>query len=273
MPKHFVLQGFVETEPFRSPSSRGSDNHPPYRNRVAHGAALGKQIDALKPRAEEARLEAEDEDVVGLTIEFESFPNLALAFESLAMEQSGIELLNVRSAGGTMYATVFVPDGKLGIFESLLESYMQSRTNKLGHPIDNQKLIDTIQNIRAASVRSMWTDTDAFPTRVAKGELLFPERTVVLLHASPLELQRDASLLGLCSVIALAFSPDTWSGSIASARIRLGAADVHFFRRLPDSRLKEHPAHQGFGRSRREAGQLFRQEAAPFGIALRGHHQ
>ena len=36
------------------------------------------------------------EEGFGLQIEFESFPDIKLAFESLAAERSGIEIRNVR---------------------------------------------------------------------------------------------------------------------------------------------------------------------------------
>lgn len=255
MAKHFVLQGFVSTEAFKSPAAGGRQDRPPEQNRVAHGASLSSQLAALEASVEQSRIEAHDDDVVGLTIEFESFPNVALAFESLAREQSGIELRNVREIGEATFATVFVPDGKLGHFEKLIADYLVGRTNRRGQPIDHQKLIDTIQNIREATLRSMWTDSEPFPTsedihlwwevwlpvrkersavlsefmrkaeanelRVAKGELHFPERTVLLVFASPLELQRDASLLN----------------TIAEVRRAKEAAD--FFDSLPVDEQRE----------------------------------
>lgn len=229
MAKHFILQGFVSTERFRSPAAKGRDNRPPPLNRNAHAAALRLQLEALKPLVDDARARAGDDDVVGIVIEFESFQDIPLAFESLARERSGIELRNVRESNSTTYATVFVPDGKLAHFEKLIEEYAQRRTNRRGQPIDHQKLIDTIRSIRAATLLSMWTDSEPFPTsvdtriwwdvwlpvrrdrtavlsefmrkaeeagvRVAKGELHFPERTVLLALASPMELQQDVSLL------------------------------------------------------------------------------
>ena len=53
------------------------------------------------------------EDDLGLQVEFESFPDVELAFESLARERSGIELSNIRHEENRTLATVFVPDGKL----------------------------------------------------------------------------------------------------------------------------------------------------------------
>ena len=175
-------------------------------------------------------------------IEFESFPDIELAFESLARERSGIELLNVRRDGNRMRATVFVPDGKLVHFENLIRDYLAEKRDSIGRPRDNRRLIDAIREIRAASLRALWTDTDdAFPTedeesvwwevwlpvrtdrtatvdafrklaeaqriRVAPGTLSFPERTVLLASASVEQMQR--SMLTLNSIAELRRAKET----------------------------------------------------------------
>ena len=88
-------------------------------------------------------------------VEFESFPDIDLAFESLARERSGIELLNVRRDGDRTCATVFVPDGKLVHFENLIRDYLAEKRDSIGRPRDNRRLIDAIREIRAASLRAL----------------------------------------------------------------------------------------------------------------------
>lgn len=227
MPKHFVLQGYYRSERFTSPSSGGSDWRPPMRDRAKHSAHLLKQLEVLNSAANGL---AEYDDK-GLTIEFEGFPGIDLAIESLAFEPSGIELRNVRTSENTTFATVFVPDGKLQRFERLITDYVERKKDKRGRALDHQRLIDTIRNIRAATIRSLWTDTDSLPTdhtkqiwwevwipvrsdrhtvldqfvrlilendlTLAKGVLEFPERTIVLVHASIEQFQQDARLLNL----------------------------------------------------------------------------
>ncbi len=176
------------------------------------------------------------EEGLGLQVEFESFPDLELAFESLARENQGIELLNVRHGKKTTRATVFLPDGKLDHFENLIVAYLERRKDSRDYPRDNRRLLDTIQQIRAASLRALWTDDDdAFPTdetepvwwevwlplrgnrqattdafreraglqgmRVAKGDLRFPERTVLLARASVEQLR--ASMVTLNNIAEL----------------------------------------------------------------------
>ena len=83
----------------------------------------------------------------------------------LAGERSGIELLNVREEDDRILAAIFVPDGKLDRFETLVRDYLEGKQDRIGRPRDNQRPIDAIRRIRAASLRALWTDDpEAFPT-------------------------------------------------------------------------------------------------------------
>lgn len=242
---HFVLDGFTETEDFRSPQQGGSKKEVPVRNRYQHGNALLRQIVALKRTMEssrQAQLEEGSGDGIGLQIEFESFPDIELAFESLARERSGIELLNVRHEGQVTSATVFVPDGKLSHFETMIRDYLEEKHDKNGHARDHKSLINTIREIRGATLRALWTDAQqAFPESrdetfwwevwlpvradrratierfrklsqmqnlpVAPGELEFPERTVLLVQASAAQL--TSSMMMLNSIAELRRAKET----------------------------------------------------------------
>ena len=92
-----------------------------------------------------------------MPIEFESFPDIELAFDSLARERSGIELLNARHTDTQTFATVFVPYGKLEQFEKRIKEYLdESKDGKNGPR--NRKLLDTISQVRAATLKALWTD-------------------------------------------------------------------------------------------------------------------
>ena len=238
--RHFILDGVTETEPYRYVGSGGGDpSEIPAQDRARHGAALQRQIDGLRgvaDHAREAQQTAGMEDGLGLQVEFESFPDIEPAFESLARDRWGIELLNVRHEDSRTHATVFVPDGKLDHFERLIREYLEEARDKAGRRRDNQHLIDAIREIRVASLRALWTDSaDVFPTpddsavwwevwlpvrrdrnatvaafreragaqgmEVAQGELNFPERTVLMVRASVEEMQR--SMVTLNSIAEL----------------------------------------------------------------------
>ena len=99
--RHFIIEGFADTQAYRSPRQGGSRAVVPPQNRARHGGALQRQLEAVRREADAARdaQQAVDLDELGLRVEFESFPDIELAFESLARERSGIELLNVRQDG------------------------------------------------------------------------------------------------------------------------------------------------------------------------------
>ncbi|CAN5161488.1 S8 family peptidase [soil metagenome] len=242
--RHFILEGTAETERFRSPQQGGGGASVPDRNRSQHGSALMRQLEALRPQLVKAR-EAQEavgiEEGFGLQVEFESFPDIELAFESLARERSGIELLNVRHDKQRTLATVFVPDGKLETFENLIHAYLdESKDTKTGPK--NRKLLNAISEIRAATLSALWTDDPAvlpatdeetlwwevwLPVRgdraettgrfkqlaeglgfqVAPGELQFPERTVLLAYGSAAQMKQ--SVLTLNSIAELRRAKET----------------------------------------------------------------
>ena len=230
--RHFILSGTAETQAYRS---RGGGDRPeiPARNRAQHARKLQGQMNEVRTAAESARQaqqEAGMEESLGIQVEFESFPDIELAFESLARERSGIELQNLRHEDQKTYATVFVPDGKLNHFEGLILNYLSEKKDSRGYPRDNRRLIDAIQQIRVASLRALWTDAvEIFPTvdeepfwwevwlpirgnqeataeafreraealgiQVTQGSLMFPERTVLLVRASLEQMQGSLAIL------------------------------------------------------------------------------
>ena len=203
-------------------------------------SAKWKRYGARADAARDAQQAAGLEDL-SLRVEFASFPDIELAFESLARERSGIELLNVRQDGNRTLATVLVPDGQLEHFERLVRHYLEERRDSIGRARDNRRLVDAIQEIRAASLRALWTDTAELPTedegslwwevwlpvrrdrqavvesfreraeaqgmRVVPGELVFPERTVLLVSASLEQMQH--SMLTLNSIAELRRAKET----------------------------------------------------------------
>jgi len=223
---HIVLDGLASTEPFRAPSGSGRSKHAPMQDRKAHGNKLRSQLSEL-PVVDHSEDESPEAD--GLQIEFESFPDIELAFESLAQERSGIELRNVRRDGARTLATVFVPAGKLSRFETILANYLADKQGAGGRSLDHKALVNTIANIREATIAALWTDEGPFPddmneaiwwelwlpTRerngdlvpvfrriageagfpVSEGELHFPERSVVLARCSPAQLANSVPLL------------------------------------------------------------------------------
>lgn len=243
---HFVLSNTSDTKLFTARSSgRRILPHIPELNRAQHGAFLQTQLQALKPIAEQAATTQHDKGLeggVGLQIQFQSQPGIALAFESLANDTQHIELLSIREEGKYTYANVFVPDGKLAHFEKYVTEYLAEKKDKNEKPLDHKALLNTIESIRAAGLRALWMDDpellpqnpdEAFwwevwlPERgnrelvvedfrklasavgctVSAGHVDFPERTVVMMHGS--ERQFSQTVMTLNGVAELRRAKET----------------------------------------------------------------
>ncbi len=230
--RHFILEGVTKTERYRSRGGGSSRVVIPQEDRPEHAARLQAGLSDVHAAAERLALEAEEPvEGLGIQVEFEGFPDLELAFEKLPHAGKGIELRNVRVRDNTTFANVFVPTGKLDHFEKLIQDYLGYKRNKNGHPIDNQKLLDTIRAIRAASVEALWTDegqelpeaeepfwcevwlahspnegreaavgifrerAQTVGMETVAGEVRFPERTVLVARTSLAMIQRSLLLL------------------------------------------------------------------------------
>ena len=242
--RHFVLEELAETDAYQSPQ-QPRQKPVPGRNRAEQSARLLGQLAAVKADlavAVAAQEAAGLTEGLGFAIEFESFPDIELAFERLARRASGIELLNVRHTRNTTLATVFVPDGKLELFERRISEYLEEKKDSIGRARDHQRLIDAIEAIRTATLEALWTDdADQLPDsedeniwwevwlpargnqqlqidrfrelaglqglRVAPGEVQFPERSVLLLYASAADLKQ--SMLTLNSIAELRRAKET----------------------------------------------------------------
>lgn len=208
----------------------------PPQPRAQHAQALRTQfaqVEAAQLRRVAEQKAAEVQTAIGIQIEFESQQGVDLAAESLARDHQGIQLMNVRKHANQVLATVFVPQGKLTHFEKLIKAYVEHRTSATtGRALDNQPLIDAIRSVRVATFDSLWTDSaEALPTKeteaiwweawlpggddrqqviadfrkvTEQGGLLvrervlhFPERMVLQMHGSKVQLLQSALVLNM----------------------------------------------------------------------------
>jgi len=213
----------------------GESREVPALERHTHARSLREQL-ALVTSAQN-RLVAKQRAVaaqtaIGIQVEFLSQQGVEMAAASLARDNQGIELMNVRHQDNQIMATVFVPQGKLRHFETLLTHYAEYKTDRNGRPRDNQALIDAIQSVRVATFQSIWTDhSDALPENdgetiwweawlptsnqreqriadfrrlaetaglnLSERILYFPERTVVQIHGSKGQLLRSPLVINM----------------------------------------------------------------------------
>ena len=236
--QHIVLAGTSRPQKFTSPSAGGGKLRTIPVNRARHGAALREQLAQVKYELARRRARALPVGVEapkGFYLEFESPPGFELKFESLEFAPSGIELMFVRRDGERQLATVYVPQGKITHFIKRVEKYLTENTPPTaaapeGNP-RNQKLVESIAEIRLAVAESFWTDdldelpapdvvvwwevwlrgagdavlqrfrayAKAMELRVSDRHLSFPDRTVVLVEGS---LERLAGSLEFLDTLA-----------------------------------------------------------------------
>jgi Subtilase family len=240
---HLVLHDTSTPKAFTAHTPNGGDRPAiPNLPRQQHGRALQHQLQQLEPLAAAAVASQREQGLesgLGLQIQFTSQPNVELAFQSLADERQAIELLSVRREGEHTFANVFVPDGKLSHFEKYVADYLQEKKDRNGNARDHRALLNTIESIRAAEIRALWTDDlDLLPVdstvqfwwevwlpvrgrrqvvvedfrklatlaecEVSDQQADFPERTVLLLYGSERQLSRSVMTLNCVAELRLA---------------------------------------------------------------------
>src|ERR1051325_11648476 len=166
---HIELRTPPLSERFTTPQSARSSVSLPARNRAEHGARLKEELQRVSEQAEEIIAARKDITPVerGIYIEFESDPGFSLQLDSLDNRRSGIEVVavsHIESSEGqqeVVKATVFVREGRLEVFLKKIEQYLQEETKK--GPPRNKPLIESISEIRLATIRALWTDASPFP--------------------------------------------------------------------------------------------------------------
>lgn len=246
-PRHLWVGRFAERRPFSRDFVGGKTI--PRQDRTAHGAALGGQIKQLKDDYEkfkQARSPFPFRYQDGLIVEFQSPPQVELQLKSLESKRQGFELLNapvITNAQGkqVMLARLFVPAGKLDRLEKLIADYLnpakdtpeKQRADGTVKPANpkNRNLLDSIESLRLATVRELWSELEAFPgskmailweawlragkaegerevitkqfraacaaanIRVSDGEVKMPEQTIVMIKATSDQLVTSVELL------------------------------------------------------------------------------
>jgi Subtilase family len=242
---HVFVPTTSEPLRFTSPNSGPRDGlNLPHRNRQAHAQTLIAKLEEIAPTAE-SRIEDQRafglDDGLGIYLTFESEPNFELKFESLDLTRSGIELCNVKTLrDNRMQATVFVPDGKLGLFLGKITAYRDENTppRRPGGPSrpKNQDLVESISDIALAALGALWTEHGIpFPDRnaritwevwlrrqngvdhlarlrtfahnfrltVREETIEFVDRTVVLVRGTADSLSRSIDILGMIAELRL----------------------------------------------------------------------
>jgi hypothetical protein len=228
---HVFLETAIETTRYTASRGRSKDFNLPARERGAHAARLRTALGTAQAARRQFPVQVGNGfyQSPGLMLTFESEPDFPLAFESLELTRSGIQLLSVATdADNRTIATVLVPDDKIARFVKIIEAYQRAAVGKR----DNKKLVESISNIKLATLRELWTDDPAtYPAagvefvwevwlrgadnalallrsasehlgyRIITNALTFIDRTVVLVRATPEQLSLGAEILGIIAEV------------------------------------------------------------------------
>ena len=209
---------------------------------VSEARAAQEQSDSLQPPA-------------GVNLVFRSEPDFELAVKSLEAANLGIELLNVKVEEGATLATVFIPYGRVGYFTRKFQKYLEENVTGSTKP-KNQKLVESITEIRRAVLESFWTEAEeplpnpgkrvwwevwlrvgrspeaalnTFRTEAANAqldigprELRFPDRVVVIAVGTREQLSSSIELLDLVAELRCEGVPNHLYHNAAPRAGRMG---------------------------------------------------
>lgn len=158
---HLTLPAFTSDERYQRPPLKIEPRPLPKRDRNAHATKLLSELREAMRVADEHRhspiaVSVGAKDGVHLLFEVES--GFDEHVNSLENRRAGIEIVSLQKDENFTRVTVYVPAGKLGIFERKLRRYADPASDTAkGNPA-HANLISVISEIRLAVLSDLWTD-------------------------------------------------------------------------------------------------------------------
>lgn len=170
--KHIFITGNVNSEKYRAPSGMGGKSRIPVRDRATQSQKLLRQFDAIWLAKEQLQNQRSAEQIAtreGTYISFTSAADHDLITKSLEDLRKGIRLLNIKEISvdenqTQIRATVYVPNGKEGLFISKINSYRTKNNTAIIFPnqVDHESVTDAINklenNISLKSIKDTTID-------------------------------------------------------------------------------------------------------------------
>ena len=160
---HIYLEGGGREQSFTSPRQPHTGK-PPARARAAHAARLGRAIGAAIAAARQQRAAQQDAPLdgePGFYLQFDIPVDHRDALDGLENRPKGIEIVAVAPITQdteVVQTTVFVPERAADHFVQKVTQYRDENTKKSDRP-KNEKLVASLQDVRLAGVRALFTDT------------------------------------------------------------------------------------------------------------------
>jgi hypothetical protein len=238
---HLLVRNTAEAQPFKQRGQPVKGKPLPPRDREQHAHRLQEQLEEAQRDAQRRREQGEELAAAlgisvsdGMYLEFDIAGDQDQVIQRLESDAKGIELITVKPITKPpdihlRRATVYVPRGKLGYFEQKIKQYLDPELDsKQGHP-RNEPLVASIEDIRLATLQSLWTDEETslpaaskslwwevwlrknddqaldvfcrvaqtLQMQVDKLILRFPDRCVVLARGTREQMSRSVELLDL----------------------------------------------------------------------------
>lgn len=226
--RHHLVERAHESKRFKarqSPRDRQAPAYPIRNDPAAHARRLVAEIERVRTddaHRSEARRAVSLEDAEGLAIDVFFVPSPDFNLASLEDARTHVEVLAVSDVtSGLARATVYVPDGRLGILERKIEAFAPTAEGVQR----NVPLVSSLESIRRSVAESFWTDpSSSFPEssepewwevwvrgsvspdrfrkeakavglEVRGRPLVFPDRLVFLARGTKEQIARSADLL------------------------------------------------------------------------------
>lgn len=156
--KHLRLNDSGSSYSYTARGGGGGEYQRPPRERARHAQKLRDELNAAESAASERGFGKDDARI----FTYELRPNAIEVVDSLERQPSGIQLLSVTQSPVQIRATVRVPASKVRLLHNILDRYANKIDTRSQRPV-SQDLVESIDSIRLATERDLWTDKEAFP--------------------------------------------------------------------------------------------------------------
>lgn len=170
--KHIFIAGNVNREKYKAPLSIGAQPRIPFRDRASQSQKLLRQFDEIWQTKAQLLQQREAEQIAtreGTYISFTSAADHDLITKSLEDLGKGIRLLNIKEIPvgenhSQIRATVYVPNGKEGLFIGKVNSYRTKNNttitflNEVDHDAVSRVINQLGNNIRLKKIKDVVVD-------------------------------------------------------------------------------------------------------------------
>lgn len=164
--EHIYLDFFTTNQAYKTKTGRGGVKSIPRRDHLSHGVFLLESIDSAFQEFNEVRststLNSLRDQEDGFYLEI--FGDTASPFPIESLDNSLIHFRNIRdSDDNNLIATVFVPMDQRQKFINKISKYIETAWKEKPN---NYILLNSIDHIRLATLKSFWTDKRDFPENI-----------------------------------------------------------------------------------------------------------